>query len=77
MLLAPSPIVALKRAVAVADLEGPQAADIVDSLEREDYHVFHAIRAYLLRRLGRNANAAVAYDAAIAGTSNTVERHFL
>jgi len=57
--LAPSPVAALNRAVAVAEVEGPGAAlDIVDGLGLDDYHLFHAIRADLLRRLGRGAAAA-------------------
>jgi RNA polymerase sigma-70 factor, ECF subfamily len=76
--LAPSPVVALNRAVAVAEVEGPGAAlALVDGLELDGYHLFHAIRADLLRRLGRNAEAALAYEAAIARTRNTAERAFL
>ena len=65
--LAPSPVVALNRAVAVAEVRGPDAAlALVDELEGlEDLHRFHAIRADLLRRLGRDGEAADAYDAAI------------
>ena len=76
--LAPSPVVALNRAVAVAEVEGPAAAlALVDDLELDGYHLFHAIRADLLRRLGRDAEAALAYDAAIALAQNTAERTFL
>jgi RNA polymerase sigma-70 factor, ECF subfamily len=76
--LTPSPIVALNRAVAVAEVEGPAAALVlVDGLDLKVYHLFHAIRADLLRRLGRNAEAAQAYDAAIAHTENVAERTFL
>ena len=76
--IAPSPVVALNRAVAVAEVEGPDAAlTLVDGLHLGGYHRFHAIRADLLRRLHRNAEAALAYDAAIAGTENTAERDFL
>src|SRR2546421_8538800 len=67
--LAPSPVVALNRAVALAEVEGPDAAlGVVDGLDLdldldlEGYHLFHAIRAELLRRLGRNAEAALAYE---------------
>jgi RNA polymerase sigma-70 factor (ECF subfamily) len=78
LLLAPSPVVALNRAVAVAEVQGPEAAlALVDGLELDGYHLFHAVRADLLRRLGRNAEAALAYDAAIAHTRNTAERAFL
>ncbi|HEV3462748.1 MAG TPA: DUF6596 domain-containing protein, partial [Actinomycetota bacterium] len=76
--LAPGPVVALNRAVAVAEVEGPAAAlTLVDELELDGYHLFHATRADLLRRLGRDAEAAQAYDAAIARTENTAERAFL
>jgi RNA polymerase sigma-70 factor (ECF subfamily) len=78
MALAPSPIVALNRAVAVAEVDGPQAAlALVDELALEDYHVHHAIRADLLRRLERRDEAARAYDAAIALAGNAAERAFL
>ena len=76
--LAPSPVVALNRAVAVAEVEGPAAAlTLVDGLDLGGYHLFHAIRADLLRRLDRNAEAALAYEAAIARTGNATERDFL
>jgi RNA polymerase sigma-70 factor (ECF subfamily) len=76
--LAPSPVVALNRAVAVAEVEGPEAAlTVVDSLDLGGYYLFHAIRADLLRRLGRGAEAASAYEAAIARTENASERSFL
>jgi RNA polymerase sigma-70 factor (ECF subfamily) len=76
--LAPSPVVALHRAVAVAEVQGPDAAlSLVDGLDLQGYHLFHAIRADLLRRLGRHAEAAEAYQAAIARTGNAAERAFL
>ena len=69
---------ALNRAVAVAEVEGPDAAlTLLNGLELDGYHLFHAIRADLLRRLGRKAEAARAYDAAIARTENAAERDFL
>jgi RNA polymerase sigma-70 factor, ECF subfamily len=81
MSVAPSPIVSLHRAVAVAEVEGPEAAlREVDRLDRstiDGYYMFHAIRADFLRRLGRHAEAADAYDAAIARTDNVAERNFL
>jgi RNA polymerase sigma-70 factor (ECF subfamily) len=78
MVLAPSPVVALNRAVAVAEVEGPGAAlALVDGLDLDGYHRFHAVRADLLRRLGRDAEAALAYEAAIARTRNAAERAFL
>ncbi|MGY2151405.1 RNA polymerase sigma factor [Nocardia gipuzkoensis] len=76
--LTPSPIVVLNRAVAVAEVDGPAAAlALVDALALDGYHLFHAIRADLLTRLGRTAEATAAYDAAIAGTENAAERTFL
>jgi RNA polymerase sigma-70 factor, ECF subfamily len=76
--LTPSPVVALNRAVAVAEVEGPGVAlALVDGLDLGQYHLFHAIRADLLRRLGRDVEAAAAYDAAIAQSENAAERHFL
>jgi RNA polymerase sigma-70 factor (ECF subfamily) len=76
--LVPSPVVALHRAVAVAEVDGPDAAlTLLDGLDLEGYHLFYAIRADLLRRLGRDAEAALAYDAAIARAENAAERGFL
>jgi RNA polymerase sigma-70 factor, ECF subfamily len=76
--LTPSPVVALNRAVAVAEVEGPDAAlTLVDTLDLDGYHLFFAIRADLLRRLGRNDEAALAYDSALARTENAAERDFL
>jgi RNA polymerase sigma-70 factor, ECF subfamily len=78
MIIAPTPVVALNRAVAVAEVEGPEAALVlVDGLDLGDYHVYHAIRAALLERLGRTAEAAVAYEAATARTSNAAEQAYL
>jgi RNA polymerase sigma-70 factor (ECF subfamily) len=76
--LAPSPIVALHRAVAVAEVQGPSAAlSLLAALDLEAHHLLHAVRADLLRRLGRNDEAATAYDAAIARCQNATERAFL
>ncbi len=76
--LAPSPIVALNRAVAVAEVRGPgEALAVVDDLDLAGYHLFHAIRADLLRRLGRHAEASLAYEAAIARADNAAERELL
>jgi RNA polymerase sigma-70 factor, ECF subfamily len=75
---APSPVVALNRAVAVAEVEGPDAAlTIVDGLDLTGFYLLHAVRADLLRRLGRSAEAALAYEAAIALAENATERAFL
>ncbi len=76
--VAPNPVVALNRAVAVAEVDGPGAAlTLIDSLNLTSYHLFHAIRADLLRRLGRPTEAAEAYRTAITHTDNTAERAFL
>jgi RNA polymerase sigma-70 factor (ECF subfamily) len=78
MALTPTPVVALNRAVAVAEVSGPAAAlELVDSLDLPRMALWHAVRADLLRRLGRSAEAADAYAAAIAGTANAAERAFL
>jgi RNA polymerase sigma-70 factor, ECF subfamily len=76
--VAPTPVVALNRAVAVAEVHGPQAAlDGIEQLGLENYHLFHAARADLLRRLGRRDEAVAAYDAAIALAANGAEAAFL
>jgi RNA polymerase sigma-70 factor (ECF subfamily) len=78
MAIAPSPVVALNRAVAMAEINGPEVAlAVVDGLDLDGYHVFHAVRADLLNRLGRNADAVLAYDRAMARTENAAERAFL
>ena len=76
----PSPIVALNRAVAIAMWRGPAAGlPLVDELAGEltGYHLWHAARADLLRRLGRRAEAAAAYRAALARVGSEPERRFL
>jgi RNA polymerase sigma-70 factor (ECF subfamily) len=76
--LAPTPVVALNRAVAVAEVDGPEPAlALVDDLDLGVYHLFHAVRADLLRRLGRDGEAVRAYEAAIARARNAAERAFL
>ena len=76
--LAPSPVVALNRAVVIAEVDGAaRALEQVEPLALEHYHLFHAVRADLLRRLGRDAEAAVAYQAAMARCDNARERDFL
>jgi len=78
MAIAPTPVVALNRCVAVAETAGPAAAlELVDKLELDGYYLFHATRADLLRRLGRPGGAVAAYDAAIARTANRAEQEFL
>ena len=78
MELAPSPVTALNRAVAIAEVQGLHPAlAAVDRLNLTHYYLFHAIRADLLRRLGRNVEAKQEYDAAIAHSDNAAERSFL
>jgi RNA polymerase sigma-70 factor (ECF subfamily) len=78
LVLTPSPVVALNRAVAVAEVDGPVVAlTLLDGLDLGDYHLFHAIRADLLARLGRVDEAAHAYETAIALTLNAPERDLL
>jgi RNA polymerase sigma-70 factor, ECF subfamily len=78
LVLAPGPVAALNRAVALAEVEGPGAAlAVLENLRLDSYYLYHAIRADLLRRLGRSADAALAYDAALALTGNSAERAFL
>jgi RNA polymerase sigma-70 factor, ECF subfamily len=76
----PTPVIALNQAVAVAMIQGPAAGlALVDRLapELDDYHHFHAARADFLRRLGRFADAAEAYQAALARVAGVAERRFL
>jgi RNA polymerase sigma-70 factor, ECF subfamily len=76
--VAPTPIVALNRAVALAEVQG--ASDglaAVDGLDLDDYFLFHSTRAELLRRLGRDAEAADAYDRALGLVANAAESRFL
>ncbi|MCU1676180.1 MAG: polymerase, sigma subunit, family [Frankiales bacterium] len=76
--VAPSPVVALNRAIAVAELDGAEVALAeVDRLPLTTYHAWHATRADLLRRLGRSCVARAAYDAAIGATDNEAERAYL
>ena len=78
MWVSPTPIVALNRAVAVAELDGPQVAlAIVDGLDLASYHPWHATRADLLRRLERYDDARAAYRRAIELTDNEAERTWL
>ena len=78
--LDPSPVIALNRAIAVAELDGPQVAlAAVDRLEDKlaGYHAYHAVRADLLRRLGRSHKSRAAYDKAIELAGNTAETAYL
>ena len=71
-------MVALNRAVALAELEGPAVAYLaVEELDLDDYHLFHATRAELLVRLGRPDEAAVAFERALVLTNNAAERAHL
>jgi len=76
--VAPTPVVALNRAVAVGEVRGAAAAlALVDELELDNYHPFHATRADLLRRLGRDGEAAAAYERAADLAPTDAERDFL
>jgi RNA polymerase sigma-70 factor (ECF subfamily) len=76
--VSPTPIVALNRAVAVAERDGPEAGlRLMEAIDLGEYHLFHAARADLLRRLDRRAEAASAYERALALTDSEVERDFL
>ncbi len=76
--LSPTPVVALNRAVAVAEVAGPAAAlELVEGLELARYHVFHVVRGDLLRRLGREPEAREAFRRAADLTGNDVQRSYL
>jgi RNA polymerase sigma-70 factor, ECF subfamily len=75
MAIAPTPVVALNRAVAVAEVDGPEAAlAAIGELDLGGYYLYHAIRADLLTRIDDGAGATEAYDAALALTDNEAER---
>jgi RNA polymerase sigma-70 factor (ECF subfamily) len=76
--VAPTPVVALNRAIAIGEVHGPAAAlALVDELDLDNYHPFHATRADLLARLGRDTEAAAAYQRAAALAPTDAERDFL
>ena len=76
--IAPTPVVALNRAIAVGEVEGAATAlDLVDTLELDNYYAFHATRADLLQRLGRQREAADAYERAASMAPTDAERQFL
>ncbi len=78
MMLAPGQVVELNRAVAVAEVEGPDVAlALVDAIDLDGYYLYHSVRADLLRRRGRDGEAALAYERALALTENGAEREFL
>ncbi len=75
--MAPSPVVSLNRAVAVAEVDGPDVAlALVDGVPLVGFHVFHAVRADLLRRLGRPSEAIAEYELALTATENAAQRRF-
>ena len=74
----PTPVVALNRAIAIGEVHGPAAAlALVDPLNMENYYPYHATRADLLRRLGREPEAAAAYQRAAEMAPTDAEREFL
>jgi RNA polymerase sigma-70 factor (ECF subfamily) len=76
--LAPTPVVAMNRAIAVAEVDGPEPGlEALDSLPLENYYLFHATRADLLERLGRYEESEVAYERAITLTANPAEQRLL
>jgi RNA polymerase sigma-70 factor (ECF subfamily) len=78
MARAPSPVVALNRAVAVAEVDGAaKALELLADLDLPRYHLFHATRAELLRRMGQVEAADAAYGAALALVTNPAERRLL
>jgi RNA polymerase sigma-70 factor, ECF subfamily len=78
MAVAPTPVVALNRAVAVAEVSGPaEALTLVESLKLDRYHLYHSVRANLLTRLGRTADATTAYEKALAHATTEAERGLL
>ena len=78
LVISPTPVVALNRAIALGEVRGPHAAlALLDDLDLDDYHLFHAARADFLRRLGRPDDAARAYARAAALATSDAERAFL
>ncbi len=76
--IAPTPVVELNRAVALAEIDGPETAlEAIEHLDLDSYHLWHAVRADLLGRCGRHAAASVEYELAIALTDNPAERQLL
>jgi RNA polymerase sigma-70 factor, ECF subfamily len=74
----PTPVVALNRAIAIGEVRGAGAAlALVDGLDLDNYHPFHATRADLLHRLGRDGEAAAAYERAAQTARTDAERDFL
>jgi RNA polymerase sigma-70 factor, ECF subfamily len=76
--VAPTPVVALNRAIAIGEVQGPTAAlALIEELDLDNYYAFHATRADLLRRLGRHREAAAAYKRAASLAPTAAERDFL
>ena len=76
--VAPTPVVALNRAIAIGEVQGPAAAlALADELDLDNYHLYHATRADLLHRLGRHSEAAAAYQRAASMAATPAERDFL
>jgi RNA polymerase sigma-70 factor (ECF subfamily) len=76
--ITPTPVVAMNRAIALAEVQGPAAAlEILHDLDLDDYHLFHAARAHLLLRLGHHDDASQAYALAAALAASDAERAFL
>ena len=74
----PTPVVALNRAIAIGEVQGPAAAlALIDPLNMANYYPYHATRADLLRRLGRDVEAAAAYERAAQMAPTEAERAFL
>jgi RNA polymerase sigma-70 factor (ECF subfamily) len=75
--IAPTPVVALNRAIAIGEVQGPSAAlELVDELDLDNYYAFHATRADLLSRQGRYREAAAAYERAAVMAPTDAERDF-
>ena len=76
--MTPTPVVALNRAIALGEVRGPEAAlDVLDELDLDQYHLYHAARADLFRRLGRDDDASQAYARAATLAVSDAERTFL
>src|SRR5205085_663188 len=74
----PTSVVAMNRAIAVAEADGAAAGlALLDGLPLDEYHLYHAARGELLQRLGRDDEAAAAFDAALSRTTNVAEQRFL
>jgi RNA polymerase sigma-70 factor, ECF subfamily len=78
LMYTPTPVVGLNRAIAIGELKGPEPAlAIIEQLDLDSFHLYHAARADLLERLGRFEEAAVAFDRSIELATNAVERDHL